>query len=216
MNRTLFLTACAILLMQASAVRMLSISERDLSLPGLHQLPHDFGNFTATGEQALEPAVLEYLRPDEYTLRDYVNASDGRRVNLFVGFFKSLQNTYGPHSPRNCLPSSGWLQRSWKISHVDVPGSSERIPVNEYVLEKAGQNILVLYWYQNDRHVWAEEFRAKLTMLPDLLRYRRSDVSLVRLVIPMNDTTWDHELSTGTEFTRLAFPALVEHFRSVQ
>ncbi len=216
MNRALFLAVCAVLLMQAGATRMLSISERDLSLPGLHQLPFDFGTFTATGEDALEPAVLEYLRPDEYTLRDYVNASDGRRVNLFVGFFKSLQNTYGPHSPRNCLPGSGWLQRSWKISHLDVPGSSEGIPVNEYVLEKSGQNILVLYWYQNDRHVWAEEFRAKLTMLPDLLRYRRSDVSLVRLVIPMNGTTWDRELSTGAEFTKLAFPALVEHFKSVQ
>jgi EpsI family protein len=216
MNRALFLTACAILLLQGGAARMLSVTEHDLSLPGLHQLPFDFGKFTAAGEEALEPAVLEYLRPDEYTLRDYVNASDGRRVNLFVGFFKSLQNTYGPHSPRNCLPSSGWLQRSWKISRLAVPGSSEGIPVNEYVLEKAGQNILVLYWYQNDRRVWAEEFRAKLTMLPDLLRYQRSDVSLVRLVIPMNGSTWDRELSTGAEFTKLAFPALVEHFRSVQ
>src|SRR5215472_16130167 len=107
MNRTLFLTACAILLLQAGAARMLSVTERDLSLPGLHQLSFDFGNFRATSEQALEPAVLEYLRPDEYTLRDYVNMSDGMRVNLFVGFFKSLQNTYGPHSPRNCLPGSG-------------------------------------------------------------------------------------------------------------
>ena len=88
--------------------------------------------------------------------------------------------------------------------------------MNEYVLEKSGQNILVLYWYQNDRHVWAEEFQAKLTMLPDLLRYRRSDVSLVRLVIPMGGQTWERELTTGAEFTKLAFPTLVEHFRSVQ
>ncbi len=216
MKRASFVVVCAILLMQAGAARMLFITERDLSLPGLHELPFNFGNFTATREQALEPEVLDYLRPDEYTLRDYVNASDGRRVNLFVGFFKSLQNTYGPHSPRNCLPSSGWLQRSWKVSHLDVSGSSKGIPVNEYVLEKSGQNILVLYWYQNDRHVWAEEFMAKLTMLPDLLRYRRSDVSLVRLIVPMNGSSWDHELSTGAEFTKLAFPALAEHFKSVQ
>jgi len=216
MNRAVFIAVCAILVIQAGVARMLSISERELSLPGLHQLPYDFGSFKAADEQVLEPAVLEYLRPDEYTLRDYVNASDGTRVNLFVGFFKSLQSTYGPHSPRNCLPSAGWLQRSWKISHLDVPGRSEPIAVNEYVLEKSGENILVLYWYQNDRHVWAEEFQAKLTMLPDLLRYRRSDVSLVRLVIPMSGPTWDRELSTGAAFTKLAFPVLVDHFSSVR
>jgi EpsI family protein len=216
MSRALLIVVAAILLIQAGAARRLSISERDLTLPGLHELPFNFGNFAANSEQTLEPAVLEYLRPDEYTLREYVNPSDGRHVNLFVGFFKSLQSTYGPHSPRNCLPSSGWNQRSWKISRLAVPGSSEGIPVNEYVLDKSGENILVLYWYQNDRHVWAEEFQAKLTMLPDLLRYRRSDVSLVRLVIPMGGQTWERELTTGAEFTKLAFPALVEHFRSVQ
>ena len=216
MKRFIFITVCAILLLQAGAARMLSLSERTLSLPGLHQLPFDFGDFKAIRENTLEPAVLEYLRPDEYTLRDYVNAREGTEVNLFVGFFKSLQSTYGPHSPRNCLPSSGWLQRSWKISRLAVPGSSEGIPVNEYVLEKSGQNILVLYWYQNDRHVWAEEFRAKLTMLSDLLRYRRSDVSLVRIIVPMTGPTWDRELSIGAEFAKLSYPSLVDHFQRVQ
>ena len=216
MTRALLIAVCVVLLAQAGADRMLSISEHELSLPGLHQIPFGFGNFQARAEDTLEPAVLEYLRPDEYILRDYVNQKDGRPVNFFVAFFKSLQNEYGPHSPRNCLPSSGWLQRSWKVSHIAVPGSSEPIPVNEYVLEKSGQNILVLYWYQNDRHVWAEEFQAKLTLLPDLLRYRRSDVSLVRLVMPMSTGSWEREFATGSEFAKLSFQSLAEHFKSVQ
>ncbi len=50
------------------------------------------------------------------------------------------------------------------------PGRAAGIPVNKFVLEKAGQHILVLYWYQNDRNVWAEEFQGKLRLLPDLIQ----------------------------------------------
>jgi len=70
-----------------------------------------------------------------------------------------------------------------------------------------------VYWYQNDRHVWAEEFRAKLTLLPDLIRYRRSDVSLVRLITPVREGGLDQALSNAREFTGLAFPSLVQTFR---
>lgn len=216
MSKGLFFSVCLIFVMQAAASRMLSITERDLPVPGLHQLPMEFGKWKATGEQTLERGVTEFLRPDEYILRDYGNPGAGTSINLFVAYFKSLQNTYGPHSPRVCLPASGWLVRSWKVSTMEAPGQVGGIAVNEYALQKAGNNILVVYWYQNDRHVWAEEFQAKLKLLPDLIRYRRSDVSLVRLVIPLRGETWDNELSTCTEFARLAFPSLVERFGTVQ
>ncbi len=125
-----------------------------------------------------------YLKPDEYILRDYADPRGTPSINLFVAYFKSLQNKYGPHSPRICLPGSGWLITSSKIINLPVPGRPGGIPVNQFTMEQSSQHILVLYWYQNDRDVWAEEYHAKLRLLPDLIRYRRSDVSLVRLVVP--------------------------------
>jgi len=107
------------------------------------------------------------------------------------------------------------LMASSKIEPVSVPGWPKPIPVNEYILEKAGDRILVLYWYQNDRNVWAEEFVAKLRLLPDLIRYRRADVSLVRLIMPMRAQS-GNELSTSIDFTKLVFPRLVERFANTK
>ena len=157
--------------------------------------------------------MLEYLKPDSYVLRDYGNKADNSSINLFVAYFKSLQNSYGPHSPRVCLPGSGWLIRSSRIRPLPVPGRAEGIPVNEYILEKNEDRILVLYWYQNDRNVWAEEFKAKLTLLPDLIRYRRSDVSLVRLVEPMRGEADGPTVAQCQEFARLIFPSLTDSLR---
>ncbi len=211
-----FLAICLVLVVQATVSRMLTIDERDIPLPGLHQVPFDLGTWKAAGEQALDKNVTLYLRPDDYILRDYVDQSKGTSINLFVAYFKSLQNNFGPHSPRICLPGSGWWVRSSKIASLRIPDRQEPIPVNEYLLDKSGERILVLYWYQNNRNIWAEEFEAKLRLLPDLIRYKRADVSLVRLVAPMRSSDVANEFSTSVEFTRLVFPKLVERFATGQ
>lgn len=215
-SKGVFLAMSLILVMQAAALRMLSIPEQDLAPPGLSSLPFELGEWKAAGEEAMEPGAVEYLRPDEYILRNYVARRDGSSISLFVAHFKSLQNSYGPHSPRVCLPGSGWLVRSSKLASIQAPGRSEGIPVNEYVMERSAESILVIYWYQNSRDVWAEEFHAKLRLLPDLLRYHRSDVSLIRLVAPVEETGTDSVLAHCQEFTRLLYPLLVARIGPVK
>lgn len=204
-----------ILVLQASASRMLKIDEHAIGIPGLHDLSWQLGRWKASSEQSMGADTEAYLKPDEYILRDYVDQAGGSPIGLFVAFFKSLQNVYGPHSPRICLPGAGWLVTSSKILNVSVPGRVEPIPVNQFTMEKSGGRILVLYWYQNDRDAWAQEFHAKLRLLPDLLRYRRSDVSLVRLITPLRSQTPDVELANCVEFTRRLYPFLAERFASV-
>jgi EpsI family protein len=114
------------------------------------------------------------------------------------------------------LPGSGWLVQDRTIINLTVPGREAGIPVNKFVLEKSGQHILVLYWYQNDRNVWAEEFQGKLRLLPDLIKYKRSDVSLVRLVEPLRGDDASRGLTDLTQFTKLVFPALAEDFRRAE
>src|SRR5690348_13747618 len=120
----LLLAACLILALQTAASRMLFIEERIAHTPGLQQCPMEFGNWRAVREENLDAAVTEYLKPDEYILRDYVERDTENTINLFVAYFKSLQTTYGPHSPRVCLPGAGWLVRSSTIRSVSVPSRS--------------------------------------------------------------------------------------------
>jgi len=211
-TRGLFLPVILILVFQAAGSRMLSIPERDVPIPELRQLSSQIGTWKAGLEQTLETNVAEYLKPDDYIIRNYANESATSNINLFVAHFKSLQDSYGPHSPRVCLPGAGWLVRSSKIETVPVLGRAEGIPVNEYTLEKFGERIFVVYWYQNNRAIWADEVQAKLKLLPDLIRYRRSDVSLVRLVTNIRSATAEKERSEVLEFTKILYPSLVERF----
>jgi EpsI family protein len=214
LGRGLLIAMTAILLLQATAVRKLSIQERDVPIPELRQVPIQLGDWKAQGDQTLDAAQAEVLKPDDYIIRDYREVN-GDNVNLFVAHFRSLQDSYGPHSPRICLPGAGWLIASSRIASIPVQGSKPLIPVNEYLLEKGGARIFVVYWYQNNRDTWAEEFRAKLNFLPDLIRYRRSDVSLVRLI---TSTTENDRQARGRcqEFAKLVYPRLAERFAANQ
>jgi EpsI family protein len=211
-GRGVFASAVLVLILQSVASRAFSIQERELPTPPLRDLPMDLAGWRAQEEGSLEQNVSDYLKPDAYILRDYRDASTGESTNLFVAYFKSLKNVYGPHSPKVCLPGSGWLVRSSAIAMVPVAGHPSGIPVNEYVMDKSGSQILVLYWYQNDRNVWAEEFQEKLRLLSDLIRYRRSDVSLVRVVTPIRGKEWDRELATSVHFAQEIFPTLSAAF----
>jgi EpsI family protein len=211
----LAVAACLILALQAGASRMLKIDESKIGIPQLHDIPLQVDRWKSSGEEYMPPETAAYLKPDEYIMRDYVDEASGSDVNLFVAYFKSLQNTYGPHSPKICLPGSGWLVSSSKIVNMDVPGRPGGIPVNEFTMEQGSQRIFVLYWYQNDRDIWAEEFHAKLRLLPDLIRYRRSDVSLVRFVTPMRSSEPGEELKNCRQFSQRVFPMLAAHFASV-
>lgn len=204
----MFVGVCLILIAQAAVSRAVSVSEAPRRDPDLRAFPMELANWQAQGEQALEEDLIRTLKPTEYLLRDYTNRSSGASIDLFIGYFASLQNNFGPHSPRVCLPGAGWLVRSSKVTEIPVPGARKTIPVNEYVMEKASDRIFVLYWYQNDRNVWAEEFWAKLTLLPDLIRYRRSDASLIRLITPMESVSPEAERARTTEFAGILFRPL--------
>ena len=205
---------CLILTLQAGVSKMLKIDERQIGTPGLHTLSSAFGDWKLMNEQTLDAATVEYLKPDEYILREYAGA-DAEPINLFVAFFKSLQNNYGPHSPRICLPGAGWLVSSSQTVQISVPGREEPIPVNRYTMEKGRDRILVLYWYQNSRDAWSEEYSVKLRLLPDLIRYRRSDISLVRLIAPLAGPDSTREFADCAEFARRIFPELAERFGSL-
>jgi EpsI family protein len=203
------------LVLQASASRMLKIDEQSIGIPGLHSLPWTLGEWKASGEESIGEDVTAYLKPDEYIMRDYRDQQKAGSISLFVAYFKSLQNTYGPHSPRICLPGAGWIVKTETIANVPVPGRPQGIPVNEFTMEKSDERILVLYWYQNDRDTWAQEFHAKLRLLPDLIRYKRSDVSLVRLVTSLRGPDSKDELAECLEFTQRIYPLLAERFSTV-
>jgi EpsI family protein len=154
----------------------------------------------------IEKEQLDVLKADDTLNREYVNASQTEQALLFIAFFKTQRYGQAPHSPKNCLPGSGWEPTLEGTMPVTVPGRTEPIVVNRYVVSKGDERSAVLYWYQGHNRVVASEYLAKFWLVSDSIRYRRSDTALVRIVIPVTDAGINAAVKTGADFVAAIFP----------
>ena len=92
------------------------------------------------------------------------------------------------HSPRNCLPGAGWEVLQGGTTPVDVAGG-RRYQVNRFLLANGRAKALVYYWYQGRGRVEANEYRVKWNLLRDAAISGRTEESLVRIVLPLGDST---------------------------
>jgi EpsI family protein len=178
------------------------LARRTETIPQLKPLsafPARIGEWRAVHEGVIEQDEKEVLRADDYLTRQYA-APGGKEASLFVAYFRSQRAGQTPHSPKNCLPGSGW---SWSVSdtiRVDIPGRGQPIEINRYIVSKGDERAVVLYWYQSRDRVVAGEYRAAIFTAWDALRYNRTDTELVRVVTPVTQN--------GVEFIQAFFTTL--------
>jgi EpsI family protein len=128
----------------------------------------------------------------DYLMRAYA-ASDASAeqyaFSVYVGYYESQRQGKTIHSPKNCLPGSGW--EALQSTTHEIRTTSGLITVNRYLLKRGQQAALVLYWYQGRGRVEASEYKVKLDLLRDSMFRQRSDEALVRIVVPVATTEED-------------------------
>lgn len=133
-----------------------------------------------------------------YSLRSFVKDST-EMFSIYVGYYDHQTQGKTIHSPKNCLPGSGWeaLQQDERTVQTQQ-GRTET--VNRYLLQNGKQRALVYYWYQGRGRVAANEYRVKWELLRDAAISGRSEEALVRIVVrlrpSMNETQAEHLAST--------------------
>ena len=146
----------------------------------LSSFPSMFGNWASQGDIPLQKEILDVLGPGDFLLRDYREVSSRADVGLFIAYFPSQRSGDTIHSPKNCLPGSGWTPIHSDRVTVDLP-EQPPFEVNRYLIAQGEDRQLVLYWYWAHNRAVASEYSAKFYLVTDSIRMHRSDGSLIRV-----------------------------------
>ena len=123
-------------------------------------------------------------RADADSVKPLPGSETSGPVGLFIAYFPTQRTGQSIHSPQNCLPGSGWSFESSGTTEL-TDASGHRSQVGDYVIVNGDQRAEVLYWYQSHGRAIASDYKAKVYMLVDSIRYSRSDAALVRIVTPI-------------------------------
>jgi EpsI family protein len=166
----------------------------------LADFPALVGNLSST-DMPIDPDALAILGQGFFLNRVFTPPKMDRPaagselsgpIGLFIAYFPTQRTGQSIHSPQNCLPGSGWtFETSGTTVVKDASGRSSLVA--DYVIANGEQRAEVLYWYQSHGRAIASDYKAKLYMLVDSIRYSRSDAALVRIVTPIQSGESRHD-----------------------
>lgn len=191
-----------VLVVQAVLFYSASRGEAAHPAPPLSAFPAVVGQWHELQEGVIEKEEMDVLKADDVLTRLYGGPKGA--ANLFIAYFTTQRAGQSPHSPKNCLPGSGWQQTESGTVNVDTP--SGPIHINRYLVARGENQSLVFYWYQSQGRVIADEFAAKFYLVEDSIRKHRSDTSLVRVVVGVDPNHPDRADKTGLDFVKTFYP----------
>ena len=172
----------------------------------LTAFPASVQSWRTIQEGVIDQDTRDILKADDLMSRVYGSSEGG--AELFIAYFKTQRQGQSPHSPKNCLPGSGWQTVPAETGRVDVPVAGGSIHINRYVVAKGDFQSVVYYWYQSQGRVIADEFAAKFYLVSDSIRHHRSDTALVRVVVPIRQNQTQKAEKTGVDFIQTFYPVV--------
>ena len=180
---------------------------RDLGVPmkkPFDQFPSSVSQWRMSQESGLSSEVQAVLKASDVLLRQYVSAQ-GERVQLYIGYHDGGRGTGEIHSPKHCLPGSGWFEVS--SARTRMPGAGGGLNLVRAVYQKGDSRELFLYWYQVRGASISEEYSLKVAEIANSVLYRRRDAAFVRISVSFAGSE-QQAAALGERFVRDFYPTI--------
>jgi exosortase D (VPLPA-CTERM-specific) len=192
-----------------TAVALYLNLHKDLEVPinkAFDQFPRVLSGWRMTQEFAMPDNIQKVLKASDTLTRRYVTA-EGKSVDLYIGYHGGGKESGEIHSPKQCLPGSGWFELSTRRRSLDVAGT--KINLVQAVYQKGESRQLFLYWFQVQDKTISDEYSLKIAEITNSIINRRRDASFIRISIPFESDELG-AVATGERFVRDFMPALRE------
>lgn len=175
----------------------------------LDTLPVALGAWQGREGTILDADARNVLRVKDHVIRRYVDTG-GHPLWVYIGYWDTQRKGAQMHSPKNCLPGSGWEPLEASRLSVPLPAPHPPLVVNRYLIQKDGEQQIVLYWYRSQGKAIPGEMAARAEMVRSALFHNRTDGALIRVSAPVVSsaaTTTDRLIT----FVQALSPVLPEY-----
>jgi EpsI family protein len=208
MNRLPVLIAFTTLILVATLAASLAAENRtrDALVRPLEKIPMVLEAWSGSPGPPLNEREAELLAATSHLSRTYETL--GQQLSLSIAYYEVQKAGESMHTPKNCLPGTGWEIVRFDDAQVTLGNKSERI--NKFSIQNGGQKALVLYWYQTKDRIIANEYAGKGFMIWDAITKGRTAGSVVRIILPESPEA----AAAGLDFASLIMAEMKINFGS--
>lgn len=199
----------AIILGTQSMLQLRSSGQAVAIRKPLDALPSTVGEWRELRGTILGADILDKLSLTDYVMRDYADAS-GREVNLYIGYWDEQDRSTSVHSPKNCLPGTGWEPVDASVATIALPEPHSPINVNRYLVQKDREQQVVLYWYQLQGRAIAGEVAARMALVKGAILRGQTNEALVRVMSPVHGSVRETSDRLAA-YVGALYPVLADH-----
>jgi EpsI family protein len=158
--------------------------------PPLAELPRNMDGWESE-DYPLSDEVTRVLAATATLNRRYFRM-DGTEVWLFVAYFAEQQVNSQIHSPKNCLPGSGWVIVSTKEEPAPVRDHAQK--TTHMVIRRQDAEFDMYYWFQTRGGTVTGEYSLKWDLVKNSLARRPTDAAFIRYSAGREDGEALHDL----------------------
>lgn len=174
------------------------------SHPSFDRIPIETESYAGQTKRFSESSY-DILGADTTSLRLY-HDNEGRKLWLFTAYFASQKYGAQMHSPRHCLPGSGWSVDRFEPYQFELSGGNLKTIRAE--ISKDGKRQLMIYWFRTRGGILTNEFAVKWDLVKNSLLMRPTDAAFIRLTLPIGQDDLATTTARATEFLNAFVPTI--------
>ncbi len=175
--------------------------------PLFSSLPLQYADWNGQ-EYFFSDETNQVLKADTYAFRKYTS-SEGKELWLFIAYFKSQKYGSQIHSPKNCLPGSGWKIMSRRKILIKTDTGSD-LKVNKLLISDKLSREVMYYWFQTRSRIITSELGLKLDLVLNSLKRAPTDAVLVRINLSLNQISEKEAQLVLEDFLKTFLPKIKE------
>ena len=158
----------------------------------------------------LDDHVISFLELDDYTQTRY--EKDGRAIDLYIGYYFSLDKISAAHSPLICFPGQGWTVSQPTEYRITV--NQNEIHYAEIIASMEERQELVMYWYQAHEKTVPEAYKNKLNALLNKVTGKKQEHAFIRMSVPIGKSGPEEARNVGKNFIAAFYPVFLTYVNS--
>ena len=170
---------------------------------------HNIPDYRLLEDTVTETWLIDALRLDDVSQKKFVR--EGKVVDLYVGYYFSIDKLSAAHSPLVCVPGNGWVLEGLEEKEHDFNGN--QLKYAEVAAGKGESQILILYWFQaydkSAPNMYINIYHALLNVITG----NPGETAFVRTSVLIKDGDREEAHKTALDFVEKFYPTFIGYVK---